>query len=247
MLFRRRAALGALSALAVSALAPGLAHAANPKPCNGLPLLEDVTDDSVVAPLGGLGLSSRSHPGTGNEDIENAWLSWEKGADGKKVLTANIQLVNVDMTVPPPTDSQGGIAYYVFWQDGDTVRFVRAQNQVGQSYTYALGHVGEIATPETPAASSVGLFTAYMDDQTIDGRLFQGKDGVVQMVIPGAKAGQNLGGVEAFVDGFNFGPNDQIGFNNHFDAVPDEADTSVPNGVDYKVADCVARKTRARR
>jgi hypothetical protein len=243
---RRRGKLAALSALAVSGLAPGLAHAANPKPCNGLPLLEDATEDSIVAPLGGVGLGARSHPGAPNTDIENAWLSWEKGADGKKALTANIQLSAVDMTVPAPNDSQGGIAYYVFYKDGDTVRFLRAQNQLGQGFTFAAGHIMNITLP-----SPLGNTTAYAKDADIPGKLFEGKDGVVQMTVPetaGAKAGATLGGVEAFADGFNGGPDDVSGFNNHFDAVPDEANPGDPVGVDYKVADCVPVKpAKARR
>src|SRR3954462_10411506 len=97
---RHRAALAALSALAVAGIAPGLAQAANPKPCNGAPLIEDATDDSLVKPLGGMPLSPSTgkHAGAPNEELENVWMSWEKGDDGKKVLTANIQLAKVDQT-----------------------------------------------------------------------------------------------------------------------------------------------------
>jgi hypothetical protein len=238
---RRRAMLAALSSLAVAGAAPGLAQAANPTPCNGVPLIEDTVGDAIVKPLGGFGVSSRSHEGPENTDIENAWLSWDKGADGKKALNANIQLANVDMTVPSPADSQGGLAYYVFWQDGDTVRFLRAQNQTGNGFTFNVGHIQQIG------ANGTDLFSAYATDSAVPGKLFEGKHGVVQMTFPDVKAGQTLAGVETFVDGFNGGPDDLSGLNNHFDSAPDEADPSAPNGFDYKVADCVKTKKRAAR
>lgn len=227
--FHRRAALALASALVAAGGAPGLAQAANPAPCGGVPLIEDFTGDALVKPLGGLGSSTRSHPGTDNEDVESAWLSWS----GTQ-LTANVKLANLDLTAPPPSDSQGGIAYYVFWQDGQTVRFVRAQNQLGQGFTYGIGHIQEIS------ANGIGLFSVYLTDSAIPGKLFQGKHGVVQMTIPGAKAGQRFGGVEAFADGFNGGPDDVSGLNNHFDSAPDEADPSAPNGFDYTARTCTA-------
>lgn len=220
---RRRATIAAFSALAVAGLAPGIADAATkPVKCDPEYLIEDAPGDAVAAPLGGLGSSTHSQPAPDNADITNVFLNFTKG-----VLTANVQLTDANLTLPDPTETQGGLNYYVIYSVDGAVRFVRATNQTGTDMTYAYGTID-------PATGN------YTTDGTTTGALFEGKDGIVQIVIPkeaGAGPAADLVGVEAFADGIT-GLSDQVGLNNHFDSAPDGADAVGPNGFEYVAHEC---------
>jgi hypothetical protein len=228
---RRRATLAAFSALAVAGLAPGLAEAATkPVKCDKEYLIEDAPGDQIAAPLGGLGSTTHSHPAPDNADITNVFLNFTKG-----VLTANIQLTDANLTLPSPTDTQGGLNYYLVYSLDGAVRFVRATNQTGTDITFAYGTID----PDT------GVYTT---DGDTTGKLFQGKNGIVQIVIPpeaGGKKGTDLIGVEALADGIT-GANDVLGINNHFDEAPDGADVASPNGYEYVPHECATARRATR-
>ncbi|MEA2273081.1 MAG: hypothetical protein QOI98_1789 [Solirubrobacteraceae bacterium] len=230
---RTRSLSGALSAaalLTLLALAPGPAGAADKPTACGEPLLTDKVGDQVVDPLGAIdpiGLGLLAHKGPDNSDITSVFLNFAGG-----ILTANIEVTNLDKTIPPPTDSQGGIAYYAFWTFGGSTRFVRAHNQTGSDYTYGYGTV-----------DSTGVYTT---DGTTKGTTFDGPKGVVQIEIPaaaGGKADASLKGVVATIDGFSGGPDDASGFNNNFDRAPDNASSITPNGKNFEVAECSVTTT----
>jgi methionine-rich copper-binding protein CopC len=182
----------------------------------------------VIDPIGAIdpvGLGLLAHKAGDNTDVTSAFLSFTGG-----VVTVNIEVTNLDKTVPPPTDSQGGVAYYAFWSFNGAVHFVRAQNQSGTDFTYGYG----TADP----ASGV-----YTTEGTTKGAIFEGAKGIVQIEVPaaaGGAAGSTLKGVVVTVDGFTGGPDDASGFNNHIDLAPDNADVLDPNGKDFEVAECVA-------
>jgi hypothetical protein len=227
-----RASLAALATAGVAAVVAAVPAAAvddaKPAPCTAY-LVTDKAGDSVVTPFGVL----PEHAGPANSDITGLFLNYRAGKDGKKVLTANIEIAKLDMTIPSPQDSTGGLAYYAIYTSEGKVRFVRAHNQTGTAVTYGFGTID----PDTGT---------YTTDGTTQGAFFEGDKGIVQIDVPeaaGGKLGAKLGGVFASVDGFYGGPDDASGFNNPFDTAPNDGNALAPNGKPYTVAECGAGGT----
>ncbi|HEY2983151.1 MAG TPA: hypothetical protein VGJ38_03285, partial [Jatrophihabitantaceae bacterium] len=162
-----------------------------------------------------------------NTDLTGVFMNYRPDKDGKPVLTANLQIASLDKTLPPPSDSQGGLWYYVVYNVDGTVWFVRAAlPPSGGDPEYAYGTI-----------DATGVYTTV---GTTTGAFFEGADGVVQIDVPaeaGGTPGTLLGGVVGTVD-YIQGVDDVVGLNNHVDTAPDQADVIDPNGESYTVADC---------
>jgi len=221
-------ALAAIFAAALAAPAYAV-DATAPAPCAGV-LSEDPAGDSVMKPGSLIGSSQGQAKGPDNSDVRNVFFNYRPGKDGKPVLTANIQVTNLDKKIPSQQYSTGGLAWYVYYTYKNEWRFLRAHNQTGSSVTYGYGHITQ--------GEASGVFVT---DGSMPGAFFEGPNGIVQMDVPeavGGKVGEELGGVVGSVDGFSGGPDDVSGFNNHFDTAPDEADITPPSGPAYQVTAC---------
>jgi hypothetical protein len=209
--------LSALAAAAIVAVPAGAED--KPAPCAGY-LLTDPAGDQAFDPTG-LGLSSS--PAQDNTDITGLFFNFSGGK-----LTANIEISKLDMTLPSPSDAQGGIWYYVIYNYQDQVHFVRAANTDGSTLSYATGTID----------TDTGV---YKTDGDTTGAFFPGDKGVVSIVVPagaGGAAGQTIGLATATAD-YIQGADDQAGINNHVDTSPDGY-TSTPSGKNYKVTDCAS-------
>ena len=229
--FARRSGLTAAAALMLAAAPAHAVDAVTPAPCNGIHQ-DDAAGDAKLVPQAGFGLPIEpgAKKGPDETDITGLFFNYRAGKDGKKVLTANVQVAKLSKEVPSPPDSSGGIAWYViFTYDGKT-RFLRAHNMTGDEVTYAYGTIDP----------DLGTYTT--DGETV-GAFFEGANGVVQMDVPeevGGKLGQELGGAVAIADVFSGGPDDVSGINNHVDTAPDDASATTPNGQAYTVTECPA-------
>lgn len=233
----RRATLASAAILSLSAAQAFAVDAVTPAPCNGLHL-EDASGDAMLTPQGGFGLPVEQ-PGTkkgpDEADITGVFFNFRAGKDGKKVLTANIRVAKLSKDVPAPPDSSGGLAWYVIFTYKGAIRFVRAQNQTGDSVTYAYGTIDP----------DLGTYTT---DGETKGAFFEGPNGIVQLDVPeelGGKPGEELGGALATVDAFSGGPDDASGINNNVDSAPDGATPTKPNGKAYTVTECPAEAPKA--
>lgn len=230
-------ALGLATALLVAGPSgAGAVDAALPAPCAGMHLTDPTGDLDYDANGSAPGGAADGQP---NMDVKGLFFNYRPDKDGNKVLTANIQIANLDKTIPPDADTgaSGGIWYYVIWASGDETRYVRAANQSGDEITYAYGTIG----PNLPEIGNVG---AYTEEGDTAGALFEGADGIVQIDVPAdfnGTPGETLTGAFAVADVIE-GEDDVLGFNHHVDWTPtsDEEDPSVdaPNGKDYMVAEC---------
>src|SRR5688500_12254190 len=108
---RKLVSLAALAALAVP-IAAADAQDPKPVPCNGL-LIKDSAGDQDVAPIGGGGAGGPlASKGPDNIDIRGLFFNLTPGADGKPVLTANVQITNLTKDVPPEAH-EGEVRYLV--------------------------------------------------------------------------------------------------------------------------------------
>jgi hypothetical protein len=227
-------AAGAVASLALIPSAAQAVDAAKPVPCTGAALIEDKVGDQAIDPTG-TGLFPMDAPT--NTDIKRVWLNYNPDATGKPVLTANIEIANLNKDdFPSPVNSQGGVYYYVFFNVGATGYFVKSVNIDGNTVTFQHGTITD------PSGGVLGP-SVYETDGDTPGKWFEGTDGVVQIDIPeskGGKLGTSLTSVMAFVD-YIQGSDDQFGFNNHVDVAPDDASPANPmEGVPYTVTACPA-------
>lgn len=199
---------------------------AAPTPC-GDPLLFDDPGDQFFEPTG-LGtvvgaFNKLGHPGPDNTDITSLFFTTD-AATG--TVDANIAVTDLNKTLPAPTDSQGGIYYYVVYVYNGATRFVKATNTDGATIKYAYGNVDENGV--------------YTTEGETTGNFFEGPGGVVQIRVPasvGGALGQELGAAEATID-YIQGMDDNVGLNNHVDEAPDGASVVTPAGETYTAAPC---------
>ena len=225
---RLRLLVGLLALIACFAVsAPAMA---NPTPCTPDGLLYDDPGDQAFDPSG-LGNARLSHAAQANADITGVFFTLDRAADGTPSVNANISIANLDQTLPPIADAQGGLFYYVVYSFNGATRFVRASNArtpTGNSITYGYG-----------AVDAQGV---YHTDGSTTGQLFEGPDGVVQIKVPadfGGKPGDTLISAEGTAD-YMQGYDDFFGLNNHVDEAPDGASVVNPaGGIDYTAADCL--------
>ena len=210
----RRIPLLALAATTITAVAGSGPAAAvdetKPTACSGL-TFKDASGDSISDPTGlEIGLEG---PGPANTDILSGWFNTRNGE-----TTANIEIADLTTDIPP--ESPGGLWYYMEFNGG---RYVRAAVQE-TGVTYKFGQYD----------GETGVYTNQGDTT---GKLFEGPNGVVQIVVPAdiAKPGTKLAGPFAHAD-FITGADDQAGLNAPSDSGPDDKSP----GKSYTVAECPA-------
>jgi hypothetical protein len=180
--------------------------------CNGL-AFKDAVGDAIDDPTG---LGAGSEKAEAYADITGGFFLTDA-----KETTANIQVADLKATVPA---GAGQTVYYMFFElPGGTEELVKAEvTAAGTSFFY--GTYDE----------ATGTYTKGGDTT---GKLFEGKDGIVQVVVPAewAKAGATLNNTHADVD-FIRGANDEAGLNTHSDRAPDAG----AGGKKHVVAPCPA-------
>jgi hypothetical protein len=155
-------------------------------------------------------------------------LNYRPGTDGRAALTANIEVTDLDGSVPSALESQGGLYYYVLYTLGGMQRFVKAVNRGDGDVTYWYGFLD----PDSVPGSIV-----YNTEGETRGAFFEGPNGIVQVEIPdvaGGKPGVSFSGVLAHVDTIT-GLDDYHGLNAHADVAPDGG-----TGRSYTVERCEA-------
>jgi hypothetical protein len=190
-----RKGLGALVLTAVMAAlavawpaALASAEDAAPAPCNDV-LLADPAKDEVVltAPPTVFREGEDSYL-----DITKVFFNYRAGADGKLVLTGNIQVRDLKPTVPVESP-EGSTTYWIEFDRVANVDWLRAKYK-GGAWTFDFG---EVTPVDIPSVGYQSLPTATT------GRVFPGPNGVVSIDfpdIPEIKAGAKLDGVWALTD-----------------------------------------------
>ena len=151
-----------------AALAAGWGAApaqAVPQPCAGMAFTDPAGDTAqtlFAAPSPGAGV-----PAGDNLDLTGAFFNRETTAEGE-VWTANLRVAELSLDMPEHVDA---IAWFQFWDSADgTTHYLRAKAYQGSPWLeYDFGHVGP----------------PLITDAAATGRVFPGKDGVVQIVLPG--------------------------------------------------------------
>jgi hypothetical protein len=164
------AALAATLAFGLCAWQAGPADAQStgtPKPdCSGNVITDAPGDQGLPQGVGVI-------PAGPNLDITNVFLRYDADPDAKSPLTANIQVTNLDKSIP-----LGGTtaSWYAEWTVGGTLYYVKASVDASGAETYTAG----VDDPNT------GL----SEDIDTSGHFFMGPNGVVQIFVPqsGTKA-----------------------------------------------------------
>ena len=163
-------------AIAAAALAAPVASAADkPVPCNGKPLGTDPAGDAFV---GFVGLVESPVPAGPNTDFTSVFIN---NADGKVIV--NYTIADLTTTVPPDATA---IGYRMNYDIGDVSNYLQVNIDSAGTVTYSYGHV------ETGGVVKDGDTT---------GALFEGKEGVISIVVPpthGGKPGTKLAGIDIF-------------------------------------------------
>lgn len=207
MNFRRAAVLG----IALSAVAPSSALAVDdkkPTPC-GYQVKD--ADADTVGPAGTTGGSPA------NLEILEVFVKHD-ASKGDEATTMNIVIKDLNQAVPAGAT---GLNWTVSYMVGDTQRFVRAVRDYTGSVIFEHGMVVDLEATTTSVPSG----------QT-PGKLFEGPNGVIQIVVPkefGA-AGAKIDGVSVVAGASRQAVPNAIqtptrGLSSIYDRVPDEANT----------------------
>ena len=171
---RKLLAFSAFAALVVP-IAGADAQDPKPTPCNGL-LLKDAKGDQDMAPVGGGGAGSPiASPGPDNIDVRGLFFNLAPGADGKPVLTANIQIENLTKDIPAEAH-EGEIRYLVNFGLQNGITSVSAI-LTDSGFRYVAQEAVDLPDPGGEVA------TAEIETK---GAAFEGPEGVIQIEIPEA-------------------------------------------------------------
>lgn len=217
---RKLLALAALTLLAVPIAGAG-AQDAKPTPCTGI-LLKDGAGDQDVAPVGGGGAGTPiASPGPDNIDIRGLFFNFAPGADGKPVLTANIQINNLTKDVPAEA-REGEVRYLVdFGTQGDVASVTAILDSDG--FRFVAAKVTDLPDP---------LGGVQIVEEEIKGAAFEGKDGVLQLEIPESAAIKDGTEMTGVITRVSLGDNSVI-------FVSDQApDGGTADAVDFVVKSC---------
>jgi hypothetical protein len=195
-----------------------------PTPCNGV-FLADAKGDELVPYPGPEVIRAGEDP---NLDIQNVFLNYRPGADGKPVLTANFQVR--ELKDAKPEISAEGVSWVLEFDRLANIDWVRAVYDGAWKFQW-----GDIKG-ETGDLPELGNLWQSVPAATT-GRVFPGKDGIIQIDFPAnpeVKAGAKLPAAWAFTSVL---PPSWDGYTNTYvvtDAAPEEGDK------DYTVVDCPA-------
>jgi hypothetical protein len=163
----------AVAAIAAVVAAPSSAAPAKPEPCDGKLLIKDPAGDQTTTANGVVPLFATPD----NTDVLGLFFR----ADGEQV-TANIVISDLNTT---PMSPFSAIRYRAYATVGGEIHYFQAL-VAGSDVTYSYG--GEL-----PAVS-------YTEQGSTTGALFEGKNGIVQIVLPpdvGGKVGTLLAATSA--------------------------------------------------
>jgi hypothetical protein len=163
---------GVLAALTV-VLIPGASPAADdtkPAPCGEQlaykdPASDRVADETVIQ-------------STDSSEILRGFLRYDP-AKGPDALTFNVVVKNLKAEVPSGATTLSWVSYYR--TPDDVLHFVRAILDFTGAVVYEYGNF-------TPNPTGQVLTGVSVYEGTTNGKLFEGPEGIVQLVIPGAQA-----------------------------------------------------------
>lgn len=176
----------AVAALAAAATA-GAQSGDRPKPtsCAGLTFEDPPGDQKIgvsVATVGGQPVPPPSpQPAKNNMDVRAGFFRYVDG-----VLTANIQVTDLNKELE---DGSNGARWYFYFTVGELTRFVRAGVDDAGEVDFAYGAL-------SPSEDQPG----NVDQGDTTGRLYEGADGIVSIVVPVGEmqlAGETLGSPNA--------------------------------------------------
>jgi len=201
--------LGGLAALtlAVAGLSVAAASAADPPPMPGC------AGTFATDPPGD---QTDATGESGPQNLDALAGRFPTGADA--TVTGNLRIANLDQRLP---QGSVAVAWYLYWRDGAGAVKYAGGSSDGKTVTWTFG---TLAT------------NRYNQEGETTGTLFEGKDGVVQVVLPAAiaKAGQTLSapyGDTRITTGAAVGPR----VLSRSDAVPDN---TTMGGKAYTVGAC---------
>jgi methionine-rich copper-binding protein CopC len=172
----RIAAFAGACAIA-TAVAPAGADEVKPVPtsCAGLNFTDPAGDQqlsvTVLTPPGPL---ESGHKTPDNTDILAGFFRYAPDASGKNVLTANIQVANLDNAID---QGSSGSTWYYYFDLGDATLQVSASLDGAGNWSYGYGNLGG---EEGPGNNTIGDTT---------GAVYPGKDGIISIVVPAAAMG----------------------------------------------------------
>ena len=216
---------GVLAALCL-ALIPGASPAADdakPTPCGTQlaykdPAGDNINDEEVIS-------------STASSDLIRGFLRYDPD---KKVLTFNVVVKDLKEAVPSGATSLAWVSYYR--TPDDTLHFVRAVLDFTGTVVYEYGTF-------TPNPTGVGLNGVSLYGGSTEGKLFDGPEGVIQVVIPSGDApvGTKLTTLySSATQGRTlpdaFPPNVSRGVSSVIDTAPDDAPDTAPGT--YTVGPC---------
>jgi hypothetical protein len=126
-----------------------------------------------------------SHP---NMEIKGFFLKYD---EAKAAEATTVNIVVKDLSTALPTGNTA-INWTMKWVFNDTQYFVRAVADYSGSTAFEWGEY-------MPTGLTVGLSGSFVYQGTTPGKLFEGPDGVVQLVIPadiGGKVGSQISAIE---------------------------------------------------
>ncbi len=174
---RRLAVAFSALLLAVAVALPARAQDAKPEPVCGLSFTDPAGDNNN--PDNPQDVDSAD----GNLDIVAGWFNYD-AAKGDQGVTANLRVSDLSQRV---SDGATGVVWNFVFDVGEGTRFVRTLIDFSGGPYYEYGTyvppVGGAALPR------------YQYDGTTEGKMFEGKDGVISVVVPpaaGAAAGAKL-------------------------------------------------------
>ena len=210
--------------LAVAVALPASAQDAKPEPTCGVSF-DDPAGDNNENPQDAD--SADSHL-----DILAGWFNYD-AAQGDKGVTANLRVTDLSQRVP---DGATGVVWNFVFDVGDTSRFVRTLIDFSGGPYYEYGSV-DTSTP----------LARYQYEGTTEGKMFEGKDGVISVVVPpaaGATAGAKLSAPFANASASRQAvpgtvPSPTRGLSTPVDTAPDDG-TFGSGGTAYTIASCTA-------
>ena len=213
--------------LAVAVALPASAQDAKPEPTCGISFTDPAGDNNENPQDVD---SADSHL-----DIVAGWFNYD-AAKGDKAVTANLRVTELAPRVP---DGATGVVWNFVFNIDDTSRFVRTLIDFSGGPYFEYGTV-DTSTP----------LARYQYEGTTEGTMFEGKDGVISVVVPpaaGAQAGAKLSA--PFANGSasrqavpGTVPSPTRGLSIPVDTAPDDG-TFGTGGATFEVGACAAPST----